>query len=311
MKKVREVFWTPWGAGHYYAWLRLALKDKYEYFRSEHVPNATEVIVNEVQGKTEKDFIEGLTAVFKESGRKLKDDGLMVFTFHHQEEKAWAAVLQSVLNAGIYTSAIYPVQSEMTTSTHIFQKANVRYDMVVVCRKRKEKPERKHWSQIEDEIYFKVQDEIKRLETRKRNLSQEDIFVITIGKCLELYSKHYPEVYKDGKRVSIDEALSSIREIVDSQLMHTRFNQIAVETDVITAVYLFYLANKTSVSYDSLNKALKMRSLPMKEILDAGLVEKEGNILLVLTPLERKKIIDGKKKQKNFGGKMAEGVSLK
>jgi len=281
----------------FYAWLRLVLKDKYEYFQSEHVPNATEVIVNKVQGKDEKDFIEGLTAVFQEAGRKLKDEGLMVFTFHHQEEKAWGAVLESVLNAGFYISAIYPVQSEMGTSTHIFKKANVRYDMVVVCRKRKEKPEKRHWSQIEDEIYFRVQDEIKRLEIRKRELSQEDIFVITIGKCLELYSKHYPEVYKDNKKVSINEALSSIREIVDSQLMHTRFNQIAAETDTITAVYLFYLANKTSISYDSLNKALKMRSISMKEILDGGLVERQGNVLLILTPLERKKILETKKQE--------------
>jgi len=279
----------------YYAWLRLALKDKYEYFRSEHVPNATEIIVNEVQGKGEKDFIEGLTAVFKESGRKLKDDGLMVFTFHHQEEKAWGAVLQSVLNAGFYISAIYPVQSESDVSPHIFQKANVRYDMVVVCRKRKGKQEKRYWSQIEDEIYFKVQDEIKRLESRKRNLSQEDIFVITIGKCLELYSKYYPEVYRNGKRVSIDEALSSIREIVDSQLMHTRFNQVAAETDTLTAVYLFYMAGKTSISYDSLNKALKMRNIPMKEVLDSGLVEKEGSQLLILTPKERAKIIESKR----------------
>ena len=279
----------------YYAWLRLALKDKYEYFRSEHVPNATEIIVNKVQGKDEKDFIEGLTAVFKEAYRKLKDDGLMVFTFHHQEEKAWGAVLQSVLNAGFCISAIYPVQSEKSTSTHIFQKANVRYDMVVVCRKRKEEPEKRYWQQIEDEIYFKVQDEIKRLEARKRNLSQEDIFVITIGKCLELYSKYYPEVYRNGKRVSIDKALSSIREIVDSQLMHTRFNRVAAETDTLTAVYLFYMAGKTSISYDSLNKALKMRNIPMKEVLESGLVEKEGSQLLTLTPKERAKIIESKR----------------
>ncbi len=280
----------------YYAWLRLALKDKYEYFRSEHVPNATEVIVNKVQEKEERDFIEGLTAVFKEAGRKLKDDGLMVFTFHHQEEKAWGAVLQSVLNAGFYISAIYPVQSESGVSPHIFQKANVRYDMVVVCRKRKEKPEKRYWSQIEDEIYFKVQDEIKRLETRRRNLSQEDIFVITIGKCLELYSKYYPEVYRNGKKVSIDEALSSIREIVDSQLMHTRFNQVAAETDTITAVYLFYMAGKTSISYDSLNKALKMRNIPIKEVLESGLVEKEGSQLSILKPNDRAEIIESKRK---------------
>lgn len=281
----------------YYAWLRIYLKKKYEYFRGEHVPNATEIIVNQVQDKNDKDFIDGLTAVFKESGKKLKDTGCMAFTFHHQEEKAWGAVLRSVLNAGFYVSAIYPVQSEKSTSLHIFQKANVRYDMVVVCKKRINSSEKKHWSQLEDEIYFKVQNEIERLEQYKKTLSQEDIFVITIGKCLELYSKFYPEVYKGDMKLSIDEALSSIRDIVDSQLMHTRFNQVALETDTITAIYLFYLVNKPNISFDSLNKSLKMRSIAMKEILESGLVEKAGTSLLVLTPQEKAKHIESRRQE--------------
>lgn len=281
----------------YYSWLRMALKKKYEYFQSEHVPNTAEVIVNKAQKKEEKDFIEGLTAVFQEAERKLKNDGIMTFTFHHQEEKAWGAVLQSVLNTGFYISSIYPVQSEKSTSTHIFQKANVRYDMVVVCRKRDTEPERKHWTSLEDEIYFKVEDELKRLEKNKKNLSSEDVFVVAIGKCLEVYSKHYPEVYMEENKVSIDEALSFIREIVDSQLMHTRFNQIASETDTLAAIYLSYLAGKTNISYEVLNKNLKMRSLGVKEIIDSGLVEKEGNQLLILTPSEREKILESRRKE--------------
>lgn len=269
----------------YYAWLRLALKNKYEYFQSEHIPNSTEVIVNNVQGKEEKDFIEGLTAVFKEAGRKLKKDEIMVFTFHHQEEKAWGAILQSVLNAGFYIVSIYPVQSEKKVQAHTFSKKPMSVMiLVVVCRKRETSPERKHWSVLEDQIYLKVEDELKKLEKHKKNISSEDVFVVTIGKCLE--------VYKGENRVSIDEALSSVREIVDSYLMHTRFNQVASETDTLTAIYLFYFAGKTNISYEVLNKASKMRSLGVKEVMDSGLVEREGNQLLVLTPSERKTILN-------------------
>lgn len=272
----------------YYSWLRLSLRQKYDYFQSEHVPNSAEVIVNNVQNKGEKEFVDGLTAVFKEIYRKLKKDGIMVFTFHHQEEKAWGAVLQSVLNSNFYINSIYPVQSEKNTSTHILNKANVRYDMVIVCRKRSENPEKKYWSTIEDQIYLKVEDELKRLEKNKKNLSSEDIFVVAIGKCLEIFSKYYPEVYKNDKKVSVDEALMSIREIVDSQIMHTRFNQVASETDVMTSIYIFYLAGKTSLSYESLNKALKMRNIEVKEVIDSGLVEKQGSQLFIMVPSERK-----------------------
>jgi len=55
------------------------------------------------------------------------------------------------------------------------------------------------------------------------------------------------------------------------------------------------MAGKTSISYDSLNKALKMRNIPMKEVLESGLVEKEGSQLLILTPKERAKIIESKR----------------
>jgi len=56
---------------------------------------------------------------------------------------------------------------------------------------------------------------------------------------------------------------------------------------------------KTDVSYEVLNKALKMRNLEAKEVIDSGLVEREGNQLLVLTPSERKKILESKRKE-NF-----------
>jgi hypothetical protein len=67
----------------------------------------------------------------------------------------------------------------------------------------------------------------------------------------------------------------------------------------LTAIYIFYLVGKTDVSYEVLNKALKMRNLGVKEVIDSGLVEREGNQLLVLTPSERKEILESKRKE-NF-----------
>jgi adenine-specific DNA methylase len=115
----------------YYVWLRLALKGEYEYFRAEYTPKEKEVVVNSVRDRElsreerSNKFLKGLTGIFQESKRVLKKHGLLVFTFHHKESDAWSSVLQSVLNAGFYVVSTYPIHSEMSTSTHIYEKQNI------------------------------------------------------------------------------------------------------------------------------------------------------------------------------------------
>ncbi|MEM2562988.1 MAG: DNA methyltransferase, partial [Candidatus Bathyarchaeia archaeon] len=122
----------------FYIWQRLALKDKYEYYQGEYSPRSREIIKNLVQNKDDEFFLKGLTNVFKECNRVLKDDGLMVFTFHHERSEAWASTLRAILEAReegwprFVISAIYPVRSEGRSGVH---NEGIRYDIVIVCRK--------------------------------------------------------------------------------------------------------------------------------------------------------------------------------
>ncbi|MFW9965963.1 MAG: DUF1156 domain-containing protein, partial [Candidatus Thorarchaeota archaeon] len=84
----------------FYVWLRIALQEKYDQFADEFVPWKKEVIENRMQEKGEVEFLAGLTKVFSETNRILKEDGVLVFTFHHKKEEAWAAVLQAILDSG-------------------------------------------------------------------------------------------------------------------------------------------------------------------------------------------------------------------
>lgn len=282
---------------YFYVWLRLALNDKYSHFQSELTPKSAEVIKNPVQGKDEKDFIAGLTRIFTESGKKLRDEGLMIFTFHHKEPRAWASVLRSVLDSGFYVTATYPVNAEMSTSAHILDKANIEYDTIVVCRKREKEAEKISWRSLEDRIYFRASDAIRKLETEQKRLSRGDVFVVTLGKCLEIYSKYYPNVVKNGKTVSVEEAVESIREIVDDQIMNTRLNELADETDLTSAIYLTYVIGRgDEISFNSLNKELRNRNLDISRLTDAELLEREGSMLKVLKPLKRTEIIKSKRK---------------
>jgi adenine-specific DNA methylase len=287
-------------ADFYYVWLKQVLEDEYDHFTAELTPKASEIVSDPAKNvetyRDEDHFITGLTNVFAESQDKLKDEGIMAFTFHHKETEGWSSVLRSVLDAGFYVTALYPIRGEMRGSTHIHDKANIEYDMIVVCRKREEDPEAVSWRSLEDDIYFRAEEEIKRLESRGSRLSQGDIFAVTMGKCLEEFSQHYPNVTYDGESMSVIEALETIREIVDDQLMEDRIQTLRAEMDTLSAVYLTYVLGRgDSVTYNTLNKDLRTRGVDVSELVTAGLLEQDGDQLAVLNPEDRSELIETKR----------------
>jgi putative DNA methylase len=198
----------------FYVWLRIGLNERYDIFKDKLVPTEGEVIENKQQGKGREEFIQGLTKVFTESHRVLSDDGILVFTFHHKKQEAWGAILRAVLESGFYVTTTYPVRSEMKASTHLHDLENIVYDMIFVCRKRGGKTTPKSWNSIMSSIERSVKRTIERLQNNGETPSSVDTFAIVLGKCLELYSKHYPKVMDGNQIVSPEKALGSIEELL-------------------------------------------------------------------------------------------------
>jgi len=59
----------------------------------------------------------------------------LVFTFHHNNLWAWENVGKILLDIGFYISATPIVRSEGRSGFHS-SKGNIRYDYILVCRKR-------------------------------------------------------------------------------------------------------------------------------------------------------------------------------
>lgn len=198
----------------FYVWLRLGLKDKFVEFRPQLVPKEREVVKNPKQGKDGRFYEAGLAAVFRECHRVLKDDGLLVFTFHHKAFEAWVNVLSAVLNGGFMVAAAYPVHSEMPLSLHIHKNKAMSYDSILVCRKRSP-VSAISWAKVEQEIHSRGRKAVLELQRAGSSLSILDTFVVVLGKCLEVFSAHYPTVYKEDKtKVSVSEALKTAEKVV-------------------------------------------------------------------------------------------------
>ena len=277
----------------FYVWLRQFLKDRYPFFAAGHTPRMAEIIKNEKAGKDQDFFLSGLTQVFSEARRVLKDEGLMVFTFHHREPEAWSSVMGAVLDAGFYVSAIYPVHAEQPTSIHIRAQEAIEYDSVIVCRKRTGDGHIS-WEQLEDQIHFQAAETLRQLQVSGQGLSRADVSVIVLGKCLELYSKHHPNVMEGDQPVLVEEAVVRLWGIIDSLATEEVVSRLPADLDEVTKAYTITLAGRREMDFSELNMALRHRGLSTSIFSDEYLVEMDGKTARVVEPVKRTGHIEAK-----------------
>jgi putative DNA methylase len=92
--------------------------------------------LREVQDTDSERFAAKLRSVFAECHRVLKDDGLLVFSYHHSRDDGWLSVAAAVLHAGFRFVAAQPVKAEMAVATpKLAAKSPIDLDVMLVCRK--------------------------------------------------------------------------------------------------------------------------------------------------------------------------------
>ena len=174
-------------ADFFFAWQKLILHDS-----PSHQQQSTRS-ESEVQNSDARAFTERLAQVFQESSRVLKDDGLMVFTYHHSRWEGWRSVLEAVRAASFRIEACHPVKAEMSVATPKHQaKAPINFDIIVVCRKDRigtagaaaDAP-----SMLALAV-DRAEAQIARLESEGWELSRNDIGVVVMAQVVAEISRH-------------------------------------------------------------------------------------------------------------------------
>ncbi len=286
-------------ADFFHVWLRLVLKDNYPFFAPEYTPKGEEIIENRERGKSKADFYAGLSAVFTRMHSELPAHGILAFTFHHadQEGTVWEGLLQALCDTGFEIAAIYPVHAEREASLHLMDKENISYDLVHVCRKRKEDPTARSWAGIRQEVRRLARAELSAIEAGRygnKPLPEPDVRLICIGKCLELYSAHYDQVLDhEGKTYPLHKALQDISSIVDQLVTRERSMPPELEeVDSLTYAWLRLLAeHRREVNVDKISKSTRALQVSTDDLKKAGLIIRgrtgRGRTYEVKQPKER------------------------
>lgn len=274
----------------FYVWLREGLKDDYDEFEPQLVPKAREIVSNTTAGKDEDFFIESMTNVFSECHRVLKNDGEMVFTYHHNENEAWSVILEAIIESGFTINAAYPVQSERDNNMHITNLDNAEYDILIFADKNRVDGEIS-LDQLRQDLFFELQDIVNREQEMRKQLSQADLGVVLRGKCLHFYSKYYPDVYSNGEKVSIDEVLETVDSVIEQVVDSTV--GLPQSIDTITQAYAAFY-QRGSEEFDVLNKHLLGKNLNVNDLEDEHLVKGPRDKKEPVTADERITFIEGK-----------------
>jgi len=165
----------------FYAWLRLALQDSYQYFSQGDSRHP-----GEVQDRDPGKFSVQLGLVFSECFRVLKEQGLMVFSFHHSKPDAWLAIYHAITTAQFMIVASHPVKAEMSVSKTKAATSNpINLDAIIVCKKQpQQQPGKPLASEVWSTAYKRYHIYRERLRNAGRMLSNNDKYVILSSQIL-------------------------------------------------------------------------------------------------------------------------------
>ena len=277
-------------ADFFYVWLQLALQNRYpEHFSADHTPKTLEVVANRARHPDDPDafYQRLLTSCWREAERILKPGGLLTFTFHHSEDAPWVAVLESLFDAGFYLEATYPIRSDETKGSGEFGSKKIEYDIIHVCRKRREAPTPVSWARMRRQVITDVRHLQTLLEHHRREgLPPADLQVIRRGKALEYFSRHYGKVYVDAcKPISVQEALVGINQLLDEELSGVA-DPPPPNAEPFTRQFLRLFDGVDAVPRDQIQKYLRGTGSSPADFEQRGWCRHEKKVYHLVPPLK-------------------------
>jgi len=172
-------------ADFFYVWIREMMG--YEGVFQRKTTRSTE----EVQQTDAGSFTDNLITVFRDCHRVLKDDGLLIFTYHHSRPEGWSAILEAIHEAGFYIEATHPVKSEMSVSIPKQQaKSPIDIDIIIVGRKLAMiEPFMEMPAGLLDECVEGTSNIVEAFNRSNRKLSRNDITVIMMARLITTLSR--------------------------------------------------------------------------------------------------------------------------
>jgi adenine-specific DNA methylase len=234
--------------------MRQSLKNEYECFKPLSTPRAESIVSNPAEGKDADVFEEELNQAFTNIRNQLKDDGLLIFTYHHSDSESWGELLTALCDVNFQITATYPISADLSKHpTKIGSGDSVSFDIIIVARPVDDTTPTS-WNSLRRSIYRTAKETRRRLETGDQELSRGDIGVVEMGECYREYSKHHGKVTRGGETMTAKEVVDEIYGIIQEA------------SEIGTTDVFIDLLDTDDPTYDDVNKLCRGTNATPEEL---------------------------------------------
>lgn len=116
-------------ADFYYQWIKESI-----YSNETNALNNS-LYVNGIDEEYHEKYLKRLKTIFKECYKKMKDNGIMIFSYHHNKKEAWEAMAYAIKSSNFTVTNVLPIRSEGQSAYHSGDKS-IKWDSILVLRKK-------------------------------------------------------------------------------------------------------------------------------------------------------------------------------
>lgn len=243
-----------------------------------------------------QDYQAKMEAIFAESARILRDDGVMTVMFTHKKAEAWDTLGMALMEAGFTIETSWPVNTESEHSLHQAKKNAAASTIMLVCRKRKpleEGASHPYFEDLEAEVREAAREAMDRFSAA--GIEGVDLLLATYGPALSVISAAWP-VYSSesdesgrSRLLKPEEALDAAREeLVSRQMKRLVGSEANLDPLTDFTMMAWDTFRAAEFPYDEARRlALAVGGLDVEDLVRAKLLEKKAGTVVLLEPKRR------------------------
>lgn len=264
--------------------------------KNEAVANPARFVDAGSKRKTlaDADYEAKMGAIFTESHRILREDGVMTVMFTHKKAEAWDTLGMALMEAGFTIETSWPVNTESEQSLHQARMNSAASTIMLVCRKRTVySSSSPFFEDLEADVRRAARDAVEQFTAA--GIDGVDLLLSTYGPALSVISDQWP-VYSSEADVSgkarllrPEEALSAAREEV-VRLQRRALIGRSVDLDPTTDFALLAWATFKAVEFpfdEARRLALAVGGLDVDELAASKVLVKKAGTVALLEPKQR------------------------